>query len=337
MAPQNRPSRTSRDRTGAGATPTRGFTNGAPEANRSRMAGGRHRISVVIPTINRISLGECTEALERQTRPPDELLVVEDTARRGPAWARNEGIRRAVGDLVAFTDDDCVPPPDWLERLVEAVDAFDAAGAGGSYDETDGLLQDIRRRRLYPDRSQIDPGGLVGVGGNVLYRRAWLEHCAERYGHVFDVSYLMGQDTELAWRLRRLGATLVFVPVNVRHLRRLTLTTYCRYEFGRGIAIAQLYRAHRTLGGGPTAHKSLLWDESDAGQGTSGVLPRARWLAALSRKTFGPFDWASFSSVRNFWLFWVGKKFEGAGFLSELMRERRADCHGGRAGGGHGR
>jgi glycosyltransferase involved in cell wall biosynthesis len=292
------------------------------------MASDRHGVSVVIPTINRASLGECTEALKGQTRPPDELLVIRDPARRGPAWARNEGIRRAAGDLIAFTDDDCVPPLDWLERLVDAVDAFDAAGAGGSYDETDPLLQDIRRRRRYPDRLQIDPGGLVGQGGNVLYRRAWLERCAERYGHVFDESYRMGQDTELAWRLRRLGATLVFVPVNVRHLRRLTLTTYCRYEFGRGIAIAQLYRAHRTLGRGPTANKSLLWNESDAAHETSDALLYARWLAALSRKTFGPFDWASFASARNFWLYWVGKKFEGAGFLHEMARYRLASFQG---------
>jgi len=80
------------------------------------MGNDRHIVSVVVPTMGRDTITFCREALAGQTRVPDEVIIVMDKDRRGPSWARNEGIRRSRGDLIAFTDDDCIPPPNWLER-----------------------------------------------------------------------------------------------------------------------------------------------------------------------------------------------------------------------------
>jgi len=96
----------------------------------------RHIVSVIIPTLGRDTLALCQDALAKQTRQPDEVIVVLDRERRGIAWGRNEGIARAKGDLIAFADDDGIPPPDWLERLVGALDRHDAAAAGGTFQET---------------------------------------------------------------------------------------------------------------------------------------------------------------------------------------------------------
>src|SRR5437867_4013380 len=48
-------------------------------------------------------------------------------ARRGSAHARNRGIAESTGDIVAMLDDDVVPAPDWLSRLLEPIvhDRFD--------------------------------------------------------------------------------------------------------------------------------------------------------------------------------------------------------------------
>jgi GT2 family glycosyltransferase len=102
------------------------------------------RVSVVVPTYRRPDLlGRCLAALVAQEFDPEgfEILVVDDAAseetrrqvegiasgsrpalrylpadggRRGPAAARNLGWRRARGEIVAFTDDDCIPDPRWL-------------------------------------------------------------------------------------------------------------------------------------------------------------------------------------------------------------------------------
>ena len=83
------------------------------------------RVSVVVPTCGRRELLErCLDALERQSleRGRYEVIVIEDRERRGPAWARNQGWRRSRAPVVAFTDDDCVPAPDWLLRGLKPFD-----------------------------------------------------------------------------------------------------------------------------------------------------------------------------------------------------------------------
>ncbi len=113
------------------------------------------RVSVVVPTYRRPGLlARCLEALRRQnfdvsafevivadnaadaetralvqgqTAPGPAVRYVAASARRGPACARNVGWRAAAGDVIAFTDDDCVPDPAWLRAGAAALECADAA------------------------------------------------------------------------------------------------------------------------------------------------------------------------------------------------------------------
>lgn len=271
-----------------------------------------HVVSVVVPTIGRETLAGCREALARQTRAPDEVVIVVDEARRGASWARNEGIRRSRGDLVAFMDDDCLPAPDWLAGLVGALDGWNAAGAGGTYTETDPMAQDLRARRPTPAEICADPGGLVGVGGNVLYRREWLARLEREDGYIFNETFPTGEDWELAWRLRRRGASLVFVPGTVTHLRRVRPWSHCRQQFMRGIGIARLFLAHRAAGAPIAAQTSRIWS-------ANGSRPLGL-VSAAWHKVVGPFEAGRFRRRRYFWLFWVGEKVQAVGFAWGLLR-----------------
>src|SRR5437667_5121569 len=100
--------------------------------------------SVIIPTRDRPrELAVCLESLAQQDYPRDrfEVIVVDDASREsiaesiapftirlrltaltqpqgaGPGKARNRGAAEATADILAFTDDDCTPAPDWLEKL----------------------------------------------------------------------------------------------------------------------------------------------------------------------------------------------------------------------------
>ena len=100
------------------------------------------KISVVVPTYQRpVDLSRCLTALKAQSRPVDELwVIVRDTDRQtwqfletfdratlplhtatvtasGVIAAMNIGLESVTGDIVAFTDDDAAPHPDWLERI----------------------------------------------------------------------------------------------------------------------------------------------------------------------------------------------------------------------------
>jgi GT2 family glycosyltransferase len=114
------------------------------------------RVSVIIPTYRRTeALRECLDALANQVRGAEEILVVarpEDHAtldlvssqgapvrailagQPGLVAAMNAGADASTGDVVALTDDDARPFPDWISRLVAAY-AFDPAiGAVGGRD-----------------------------------------------------------------------------------------------------------------------------------------------------------------------------------------------------------
>jgi glycosyltransferase involved in cell wall biosynthesis len=275
---------------------------------------GHHFVSVIIPTLERATLPLALAALDRQTRKPDEVITVVDRDRRGISWARNEGIRRSRGDLIAITDDDGIPPSDWLERLIAAIDGYDAAAAGGSYQETDPLLDEIRRLRPLPDVVTLDNVGYAGNGGTILFRRVWLDRCLAADGHVFDESILSGQDWELMWRLRRHGGTVVYVPVLTTHLRRVTsLGSHLRHQFHRGIGIGMLYRIQRRAGPGHAIQRSLIWGGVEGRAG-------ARWPLAIWRKLIGPFNYRHFSRARFFWIHWLAEKAQAVGFSWGMLR-----------------
>ncbi len=98
-------------------------------------------ISVIIITRNRAeSLNETLISLTKQSRQPDEVIVVANDSKdntrevalsfndrlnikciyetiRGIPHARNAGIENATGDIIVYIDDDCVADQDWLKRI----------------------------------------------------------------------------------------------------------------------------------------------------------------------------------------------------------------------------
>ena len=192
------------------------------------------RASVVVPTYKRPDLlGRCLAALAAQDFDPAEfeVIVADDaaseatrrqveafaaevrpairyvavTGRHGPAAARNVGWRGGRGDVMAFTDDDCVPDPAWLTAGVAAV-------AGGAAAATGRVVVPLPDD---PTDYERDAAGLEGaefVTANCFCRRSALEAVGgfdERFAAAWR------EDSDLHFALLRKGLEIVRAPAAV--------------------------------------------------------------------------------------------------------------------------
>lgn len=205
------------------------------------MEGEQPRVSVVVPTRDRPeALRRCLAALEGQT-VPIEIVVVEDAEGRGPAWARNEGARRARGEVICFTDDDCAPVPGWVEALSAPVFAGQAQAASGPVAMgPDATSADraweamVAYLQQQADRPGTSSSGFA-VTANLACTRRLLEELP------FDESFraAAGEDRDWAERAARRGAAPRFVhEATVIHESGLGLRGFLRqqYRYGKGAA-----------------------------------------------------------------------------------------------------
>lgn len=134
-----------------------------------------------------------------------------------PGANRNAGWRAARAPLVAFTDDDCRPPPDWLERALEAGLRNPGAIVQGT------TAPDPQERQLlhapHWHTQRITPPVVYAQACNIVYPRQLLE----RVGG-FDDELFTGEDTDLSLRAQRAGAPFVAAPEVVTYHAVVALT-----------------------------------------------------------------------------------------------------------------
>jgi glycosyltransferase involved in cell wall biosynthesis len=244
-------------------------------------------VSLVISTRNRAPrLPELFARLSR-LEPPDsgwELILVDNgstdgtpaairefaaaapcpvrcvhAATPGLSHARNAGLRRAAGRIVAFTDDDCYPEPDYLRAIVEVFERHQPGVLGGRvvlHDATDARVgvKDVPNAFEIAPRTFVRPG--VMHGANLAVRRDVL---ADIGG--FDpllgagTPCMAGEDTDFIARVVWAGWTARYdpAPVVAHHHGRKPGAAADRqrqgYDRGRGAYYAKWAldaRARRT-------------------------------------------------------------------------------------------
>ena len=193
-------------------------------------------LSVVIPTYRRPALlHRLLTALEPQVvgKPDRRVIVVNDgshddayakVAERfqsiidyvalpqnsGPAAARNAGVGKANGNYLVFTDDDCVPPPHWLDWLAAIVQEYPyaavIAGPGRPLpSKSPTFMEQFAEINNLGPKPRFTNGQLYCLPtANVAIRRDWFEKAGG-----FDDRFLVGggEDTNLTHRLKKAGAS----------------------------------------------------------------------------------------------------------------------------------
>jgi O-antigen biosynthesis protein len=208
------------------------------------------------------TIRRCLESLRRLDYPNFEVIIVDDGSRdataqiaaefpefrlirqpnKGLSVARNVGRHAALGELVAYTDSDCVVDPHWLTFMVRAMVESELDGCGGpNYaPHEDGWLEGcVAASPGAPSHVLTSDDRAEHLAGcNMLFRKAALEHVGG-----FDPQFTAaGDDVDICWRLMAAGYVLGYCPsAFVWHFRRNTVKAYYRQQRGYGKAEAMLY------------------------------------------------------------------------------------------------
>ncbi len=213
------------------------------------------RVSVYVPCYNGEPwLQSCLSALIDQSRPPDELLVIDDgstdasasiasafgvvvrvishSKNLGLASARNTALLEAKHSLVASVDADVAPEHHWLEMLMRAMSTPGTALVGGKLSEFHQEHVADRWRASHMAQhsgefSLINPA--IVPGANTLIRRQVVSSIG-KYNTSFRTNY---EDVDLQHRLIRQGYTCRYEPhARAWHLRQDTSRTVLRTWWG---------------------------------------------------------------------------------------------------------
>jgi len=261
--------------------------------------------SIVIPTRNRPHIVvHCLDALAEQALPSGsfEVILVDDGSKpalaldparwspkfalklihqknTGPAGARNRGVAEARGEFLAFTDDDCLPLPTWLEKLVAALRETPEALVGGStfnglkndlFAETSQLILEM----VYGHFNRNPANSYFFASNNIALRR-------DRYlaSGSFDADFdsPAAEDREFCDRWRMQRRPLIWEPaaqIEHRHAQSLCGFLRLHWRYGQGAYLYQAKRKERESG-------SMAED-----LGFHRNLPKAVWVA-LSEHPLG--------------------------------------------------
>ncbi len=238
--------------------------------------GGRDypvmKLSVIIPVYNGgDGLRGCLEALVQSSRPPDEVIVVDDGSGdgsaglasslgahvlslpdgpRGPARARNRGAAAAHGDVLVFLDADVVVHADTLERLEQYfVEDPEVDALFGSYDSkppAPGLVSRYKNlMHHYVHQHGQTEASTFWAGCGAIRRQIFLAR------NGFDESYTRPsiEDIELGWRLRQAGHRIRLCPeLQVTHLKQWSFVGLLNTDiFNRAVCWTRLIMRHRHL------------------------------------------------------------------------------------------
>lgn len=224
--------------------------------------------SVIIPAYNaRNTIEKCMLALTNQSVPKEnyEVIVVDDGStdntaemvkkfqvkyfhqpNHGPATARNKGVREAKGEIILFTDADCVPRDNWIEEMAKPFENPEVMAVKGAYKTEQKTLiarfaqvEFEERFNMLKKAESIDMVDTYSAG----YRKSVFLSLGG-----FDPSFPFAnnEDTELSYKMSRAGHRMVFKPnAIVYHFGHPdSIRKYARLKFWRGYWRMVVYKRY---------------------------------------------------------------------------------------------
>lgn len=268
------------------------------------------KVSVIVCSYNGAkTLDRCLESLKHVNYPDYEVILVDDGSKdntqeiaakhswvvnikqvnKGLSVARNVGAQAAQGEIIAYTDSDCMADPDWLYYLVGTLISGDYAGVGGpniSPPAEDWIQACVAAAPGGPNHVLLTDVIAEHIPGCNMAFYKW---AFEKVGG-FDPEYRKaGDDVDFCWRLQQEGQVIAFSPsAIVWHYRRFTLDAFRKQQEGYGEAESLLRFKHLVFFG-PTG--TAKWKGQIYGA------PRFTWLVNKPIIYHGIFGEGLFQSI----------------------------------------
>jgi len=225
------------------------------------------RFSIIVPAYNaEKTLSACLESLADQSvsEANYEIIVVDDGStddtskitnrfnvkyifqtNQGPAAARNKGADAAAGQIILFTDADCVPDHNWIREMVSPFSDREVVGVKGAYKTRQTELAARFAQAEFDDRYDLLQKSR-SIDMIDTYSAAFKKDIFLNIGG-FDQSFTVAnnEDTDLSYRLAAAGYKLVFNPAAfVYHTHSDTFIKYLKLKFRRGYWRMVVYRRY---------------------------------------------------------------------------------------------
>lgn len=227
------------------------------------------KCTVIVPVLNgRHTIRQCMDSLLQLEYPPSllEIIVVDNGSKddtpqivrdypvrllyerekRDSYAARNAGVSHAGGDILAFTDADCIVSKEWLKLgtapfLQEDVGCV-AGGIEGYFPESTIERFLVRRNYMSQTLTLSHPFLPFPQTANALYRREIFDKLGG-----FRENLISGGDADLAWRMQiETSYQLVYVEdARVYHHHRSTVKGFLRQRMRWGYGSGILYNLYR--------------------------------------------------------------------------------------------
>jgi cellulose synthase/poly-beta-1,6-N-acetylglucosamine synthase-like glycosyltransferase len=225
-------------------------------------------VSVIVPVLNaEATIGDLLDSLgeiDYDRRKLEVILVDGDSTdrtreiiqrypvkliiekRRGLNVARNTGVENSNGEIILFTDADCVAPRDWVKKTVKNFEDPQVGCVGGTVSRygddflskyaDESLMPVLRRFKKREELADVKPVSRYPAGCNMAFRRGAVE---EAKGFDEEIKYGFDED-ELVERVCKSGHKMVLDhEVIIRHQHRATLKSLLKqtFNYGRGGAL----------------------------------------------------------------------------------------------------
>jgi glycosyltransferase involved in cell wall biosynthesis len=267
-------------------------------------------------------VGEFLASVAIQTRPPDEVIVVDGGSTDGTvetlrdargitlieesganiARGRNVAVRAAAHDAIAVSDADCVLEPDWLERVVEPLERGADVSMGVYRPMARTFFEECAAAVSIKDPEEVREDTYLPSARSVAFRR----EAFERAGG-YPESMALGEDMYLNHRWRELGVRMDLARNAVVARRpRPDLVSYWRQFAG--------YAEHDARGGMHTGRHALRF--AVYGALAVAAVSRRRGLLALAAAAGGLY---AAGPVRRAWRRMPGRRLPPLGAVPALM------------------